>query len=163
MQQDKHVEQQRGLYYEELNPDVIYLHAPGRTMDDGDNTLFSALTMNPASVHLDAHASADSEFGNRLMNSLLTLSTLIGLSVGQLTQRTLIANLAFNDVSFPAPVFAGDTLYAESEVLEKRLSKSRPNAGIVLIEHRGYNQRKELVVVARRHSLVLRKPDEVGA
>lgn len=149
-----HIKQQRGLFYEELQIEVTYRHAPGRTLDDGDNTLFSAITMNPASIHVDAHANADNEFGQRLVNSLLTLSTLVGLSVAQLTQQTLIANLGFTDIRFPAPVFAGDTLYAESEVLEKRISNSRPNAGIVLLEHRGYNQRGELVVVARRHAMM---------
>ncbi|MEL7983246.1 MaoC family dehydratase [Vreelandella titanicae] len=157
MSMQNHIKQQRGLFYEELQIEVTYRHAPGRTLDDGDNTLFSAITMNPASIHVDAHANADNEFGQRLVNSLLTLSTLIGLSVAQLTQQTLIANLGFTDIRFPAPVFAGDTLYAESEVLEKRISNSRPNAGIVLLEHRGYNQRGELVVVARRHSMMKRQ------
>lgn len=160
MSMNNYIEQQRGLFYEELQQEVTYRHAPGRTLDDGDNTLFSAMTMNPASVHLDAHANTDTEFGQRLVNSLLTLSTLVGLSVSQLTQKTLIANLGFTEVRFPTPVFSGDTLYAESEVLEKRLSNSRPHAGIVLLEHRGYNQRGELVVVARRHSMMQRQPSE---
>ena len=160
MSTGKHIQQQRGLFYEELESGIIYRHAPGRTLDDGDNTLFSALTMNPASVHSDAHANVDNEFGQRLVNSLLTLSTLVGLSVAQMTQQTLIANLGFTEVRFPAPVFSGDTLYAESEVLEKRLSNSRQHAGIVLLEHRGYNQRGELVVVARRHSMMQRQPGE---
>lgn len=155
------VVQQRGLYYEELEIGVLYSHAPGRTLDDGDSTLFSSLTMNPASIHFDAHDSASNEFGTRLVNSMLTVSTLVGLSVGHLTQKTLVANLGFTDISFPAPVFSGDTLYAKTEVMEKRLSKSRPDAGIVLLEHRGYNQKGVLVAVARRHALMMRKPEVV--
>lgn len=151
--------QQRGLYYEEFEMGVLYSHAPGRTLDDTHSTLFSSLTMNPASIHFDAHDSAGNEFGSRLVNSMLTLSTLVGLSVGQLTQKTLVANLGFTDIRFPAPVFAGDTLYASTEVMHKRLSKSRPDAGIVLLEHRGHNHKGVLVAVARRHSLMLRKPE----
>jgi hypothetical protein len=92
---------QRGLFYDELRTDVVYQHSPGRTLDVADNTLFSTLTMNPQSLHLDADASAATEFGQRLVNSMLTLSTLIGLSVGQLTQATTIANLGFGAVRFP--------------------------------------------------------------
>lgn len=155
------IEEQRGLYFEELEMGVLYSHAPGRTLDDGDSTLFSGLTMNPASIHFDAHESATNEFGTRLINSMLTLSTLVGLSVGHLTQKTLVANLGFTEVSFPAPVFSGDTLYAKTEVTAKRLSNSRPNAGIVMLEHRGYNQNGILVAVARRHALMMRKPEAV--
>lgn len=116
---------QRGLFYDELRIDVVYQHSPGRTLDVADNTLFSTLTMNPQSLHLDAEASAATEFGQRLVNSMLTLSTLIGLSVGQLTQETTIANLGFGAVRFPHPVYAGDTLYASTSVVNKRLSSSR--------------------------------------
>lgn len=161
MSKNNDIEQQRGLFYEELQLEVTYRHAPGRTLDDGDNTLFSAVTMNPASVHMNAHANYDNEFGQRLINSLLTLSTVVGLSVSQLTQQTVIANLGFTEVRFTAPVLSGDTLYAESEVLEKRLSNSRAHAGVVLLEHRGYNQRGELVVVARRHTMMQRQPTAV--
>ena len=157
---EKQYSHQRGLYYEELELGVVYRHAPGRTLDDGDNTLFSALTMNPASIHLDAHASRDNEFGGRLVNSMLTLSTVVGLSVGHLTQKTLVANLGFTDISFPAPVMAGDTLYAETEIEEKRESKSRPGAGVVLMTHRGYNQHGVLVAAAKRYSLMMRNPEQ---
>lgn len=153
--------EQRGLFYEELETGVIYRHAPGRTVDDGDNTLFSALTMNPASIHVDAFANRTNAFGGRLINSMLTLSILVGLSVAQLTQKTLVANLGFTEVSFPAPVFSGDTLYGETEVIEKRLSRSRPEAGVVLLEHRAYNQKRELVAIARRHALMQRVPEVV--
>ncbi len=145
---------QRGLYFEELQTDVIYDHRPGRTVTEADNTLFTTLTMNPASLHLDAHYSASSEFGRPLVNSLFTLSTLVGLSVGQLTQATTVANLGFGAVEFPRPVFHGDTLYAESSVLDKRLSASRPGSGVVRFEHRAHNQNGELVARAERSALM---------
>jgi acyl dehydratase len=95
------VVEQRGLYYDGLQQGVCYKHAPGKTFDDAENTAFTAMTMNPASIHLDAHLSENNEFGSRLVNSLLTLSTLVGLSVGQLTQKTTVANLGFGKIEFP--------------------------------------------------------------
>jgi len=151
---------QRGLYFEELDPEVVYRHSPGRTVEASDNTLFSTLTMNPQSLHLDAAASAHTEFGERLVNSLFTLSTLIGLSVAQLTQETTVANLAFGQISFPKPVLAGDTLYAETTVLSKRESKSRPDVGIVEFLHIARNQRDEVVAEARRTAMMRRLPSE---
>lgn len=148
---------QRGLYYEELQTGVRYQHAPGKTIDDAENAAFTLLTMNPASIHLDAHASAGNEFGRRLVNSLLTLSTLVGLSVNQLTQSTTVANLGFGRVDFPRPVFGGDTLYASTVVLEKRLSKSRPEVGIVVLEHTARNQHGQVVAVAVRSAMMQRQ------
>ncbi|CUU54600.1 Acyl dehydratase [Parafrankia irregularis] len=150
--------QQRGLYFEELQTGVVYAHSPGRTVGEADNTLFSTLTMNPQSLHLDAAASASTEFGERLVNSMMTLSILVGLSVAQLTQGTTVANLGFGEIRFPAPVFAGDTLYAETEVLSKRDSRSRPTNGIVVFQHRALNQKGELVALAERTALMLRVP-----
>lgn len=152
--------EQRGLYYEELQTGVVYVHRPGRTITDADNVLFSTLTMNPQSLHLDAHFSAATEFGKPLVNSLFTLSTLVGLSVNQLTQATTVANLGFGEVSFPHPVFVGDTLYAETRVLDKRLSQSRPNNGVVRFEHRAHNQDGTLVARVERTALMLRLPEE---
>jgi acyl dehydratase len=149
---------QRGLFFEELELDVVYEHRPGRTIGEGDNTLFTTLTMNPASLHLDEHESQSGEFGRRIVNSLLTLSTLVGLSVGQLTLGTTVANLGFAEIAFPHPVFFGDTLYAESEVIEKRLSRSRPENGVVVFEHRARNQDGTLVAVARRTALMQLRP-----
>jgi acyl dehydratase len=114
------VVEQRGLWFEELRTGVIYKHSPGRTIGEADNTLFSTLTMNPQSLHLDAAFSAATEFGERLVNSLLTMSVLVGLSVGHLTQGTIVANLGFRDARFPAPVLIGDTIYGETVVTEKR-------------------------------------------
>lgn len=150
---------QRGLYFEELAQGVTYAHSPGRTVGEADNTLFSTLTMNPQSLHLDAAASEGTEFGQRLVNSLFTLSTLVGLSVGQLTQGTTVANLAFGEVGFPRPVFAGDTLYARTEVLSKRLSRSRPGTGIVEFAHTALNQHGETVATARRTALMRCRPE----
>lgn len=154
---------QRGLYFEELEPGVRYAHRPGRTLGEADNTFFTTLTMNPQSLHLDEHAATETEFGQRLVNSLLTLSTVVGLSVGQLTQGTTVANLGFEQVTFPAPVFHGDTLYAETEVVTKRASASRPDNGVVTFEHRGRNQRGELVAVVRRVALMRRLPADSPA
>jgi acyl dehydratase len=149
--------EQRGLYYDELQTGVRYVHAPGKTVDDAENSAFTMLTMNPASIHLDAHASSMNQFGRRLVNSMLTLSTLVGLSVGQLTQQTTVANLGFSTVEFPHPVFGGDTIYASTVVLDKRLSRSRPEAGIVTFEHTAVNQHGEVVAVAVRSAMMLRR------
>lgn len=151
---------QRGLYFEELDPEVLYRHSPGRTVEAADNTLFSTLTMNPQSLHLDAARSAGTQFGQRLVNSMFTLSTLIGLSVAQLTQETTVANLGFAEIRFPTPVFAGDTLYAETNVLSKRESRSRPDVGIVEFLHIARNQHGEVVAEARRTAMMRRLPPD---
>ena len=136
---------QRGLYYDELETGVVYRHRPGRTLTEADDVVFSTLTMNHQALHLDAAWAATQPFGQRLVNSMMTLSTLVGLSVGQVTQGTIVANLGFREVEFPKPLFHGDTLYAETEVVEKRLSASRPGQGVVTLEHRGLNQDGVLV------------------
>ena len=153
------VVQQRGLYFEELQAGVTYRHAPGRTLGEADNTLFSTLTMNPQSLHLDAAFSAGTEFGERLVNSLLTMSVLVGLSVGHLTQGTIVANLGFSDVRFPAPVRDGDTIYGETVVTGKRLSASRPGQGIVTFQHTGRNQHGDVVAVVTRSTLMRCLPE----
>jgi acyl dehydratase len=149
---------QRGLYFEELELATVYEHAPGRTIGESDNTLFTTLSMNPSSLHLDAFASQSSEFGQRIVNSFLTLATIVGLAVAHLTQGTSIANLGFESVQFPAPLFIGDTLYASTIVADKRLSRSRPGVGVVVFEHTGLNQAGTIVATARRTSLVLCRP-----
>lgn len=154
--------EQRGLWFEELDQEVVYLHRPGRTVTETDNVLFTTVTMNPQALHLDEAWSSAQPFGQRLVNSLFTLSTLVGLSVGQLTQGTIVANLGFRDVRFPKPVFHGDTLYAETVVLDKRVSGSRPGEGVVTFEHTARNQRGEVVAVAVRTTLVRLAPQEAG-
>jgi acyl dehydratase len=149
---------QRGLYFEELEEDTIYVHSPSRTVTETDNVLFTTLTMNTQSLHLDAEWSRSTEFGERLINSLFTLSTLVGSSVAQLTQGTIVANLGFRTVSFPNPMREGDTMTSETRIVSKRLSKSRPGQGIVDFEHTARNQRGEIVAVALRSTLMLCAP-----
>ena len=153
------VVRQRGLWFEELDNDVIYKHSPGRTISEADNTLFSTMTMNPQALHLDAAFSAGTEFGERLVNSLLTMSVLVGQSVAHLTQGTIVANLGFRDARFPAPVRHGDTIYGETTVLEKRLSASRPGQGVVTFQHIARNQHGEVVAIVVRSTLMLCRPE----
>jgi acyl dehydratase len=151
---------QRGLYYEEFVTDARYLHRPGRTATEADNVLFTTLTMNTQALHLDAaFADAQAPFHARLMNSMWTLSTMVGASVAQLTQGTLVAQLGFGDIAFPHPLFAGDTLYTESVIVDKRLSSSRPGQGIVQISHTGRNQDGTIVATATRSVLVHCRPE----
>lgn len=151
---ERRIEEQRGLYFEEFDERVCYRHRPGRTITEADNVLFTTLSMNTQSLHLDAAWSAEQPFGERLVNSMLTLSTLVGLSVAQLTQGTIVANLGFESIAFPLPMHHGDTLYAETIVTAKRLSKSRPGQGIVTLEHTGRNQHDDVVATAVRSTLV---------
>ncbi len=149
-----------GLYYEQLEVGQLFDHALRRTVTEADNVFFTAMTHNPAALHLDAEAMKKSEFGERIVNSCFTLSLMVGISVGDTTLGTTIANLGWNDVVFPRPVFHGDTLRIETEVKDKRESRSRPNAGIVTFEHRAYNQRDELVARCTRLGLMLKLPEE---
>ncbi len=150
-----------GRWFEELEVGLVIRHALTRTVTETDNVLFSTMTMNPARLHLDAeYAANETEFGQPLVNSMFTLGLLVGLSVLEATHGTTIANLGFQQVAFPAPVFVGDTLHAETEVLAARASKSRPDAGIVTFEHRAFNQRGELVCRAQRDALMHRRPAE---
>jgi itaconyl-CoA hydratase len=146
--------EQRGLWFEEFDAEARYLHRPGRTVTEADNVLFTTLTMNTQALHLDAAFAAGQPFGQRLVNSMFTLSTLVGASVAQLTQGTLVANLGFGEVAFPHPVFVGDTLYAETVVTGKRLSASRPGQGIVELAHTARNQDDVVVATASRTALV---------
>ena len=150
---------QRGLWFEELEPGVLYKHSPGRTITEADNTLFSTMTMNPQALHLDAAFSARTEFGERLVNSLLTMAVLVGQSVAHLTQGTIVANLGFREVEFPAPVRHGDTIYGETTVLEKRLSASRPGQGIVTFRHVARNQHGDVVAIVVRSTLMFCRPE----
>ncbi|GAA3700669.1 MaoC family dehydratase [Zhihengliuella alba] len=145
---------QRGLYFDELTPGAVYEHRPGRTLTEADNVLFTTLTMNTQSLHLDAAWSRTQPFGQPLVNSMLTLSTLVGLSVAQLTQGTIIGQLGLTDIRFPRPVFHGDTLYAETEIVEARPSSSRPGQGVVTMKHTGRNQDGVVVAEATRTCLM---------
>lgn len=145
----------RGRYFDELVVGDIYQHRPARTVTEADNLLFTTMTMNTQSLHLDADYASRTEFGRILVNSLFTMSTVVGLSVADLTEGTTIANLGFAEIVFPAPVFVGDTLLAETEVASCRESSSRPGHGVVEFLHRGLNQRGEIVCRARRSALIL--------
>ncbi len=151
---DEKTIEQRGLYFEEFELGTRYLHRPGRTVTEADNVLFTTMTMNTQALHLDAAWSAGQPFGQRLVNSMFTLATLVGSSVAQLTQGTLVANLGFSDVTFPAPLFLGDTMYSETLVDDKRLSSSRPGQGIVALRHTARNQDGVIVATAVRSALV---------
>ncbi|MEV7630918.1 MaoC family dehydratase [Microbacterium sp. NPDC089318] len=152
---------QRGLYFEEFEVGARYLHRPGRTATEADNVLFTTLTMNTQALHLDAaFADGQQPFEQRLMNSMWTLSTMVGASVAQLTQGTLVAQLGLGDISFPHPLFHGDTLYTESVIIDKRLSATRPGQGICTIEHTGRNQDGVVVARATRTALMRCLPED---
>jgi itaconyl-CoA hydratase len=143
----------QGRFYEDFAPGTTYLHGVGRTVEDTDNTWFTLLTNNSNEIHFNADYAESGLFGKRLVNSCLTLAIVTGLSVAGVS-RNAAANLGWDEVRLPAPVFAGDTLYARSRCLEKRLSSSRPGLGIVRVETEGYNQRDEVVITFKRNILV---------
>lgn len=151
---------QRGLFFEEFEQGAVYVHSPARTVTEADNLLFSTLTMNPQALHLDAEWSKGTEFGERLVNSMFTLSLLVGLSVGQLTQGTIVANLGFGEITFPNPVRIGDTLTCKTRIISTRPSRSRPGQGIVELQHTATNQREEVVASAVRSTLMQGSPPE---
>jgi len=152
-----------GLYYEEFAVAQRFVHEWTRTITEMDNVLFSTLTMNVQPLHIDRHFSAQTEFGQPLVNSLFTLGLVIGMSVNDTTFRTTVANLGMHDITFPAPVFAGDTLHVRTTVLSKRESRSRPQAGIVEFEHLGLNHREEVVCRCQRAALMHKRPVQGGA
>ena len=147
-----------GLWYEEFEIGRVFKHAITRTVSEMDNVLFTCLTHNPQPLHLDHEFAKGTEFGKPLVNSLFTLGLMIGVSVGDTTLGTTIGNLGMTDVRFPNPVFHGDTLRCETEVVAKRPSKSRPGSGIVDFMHRAYNQDGKLVAECRRQAYMRGKP-----
>ena len=147
-----------GLYYEEFSVGQVFEHPIRRTVTDTDNILFTTMTHNPARLHLDdEYMKNETEFGGIIVNSMFTLSLMIGITVYDTTLGTTVANLGMDEIKFPNPVFPGDTLNVQTEILEKRDSKSRPNNGIVLFQHRAYNQEEKLVATCNRSGLMLRK------
>ncbi|MBT2336639.1 MaoC family dehydratase [Variovorax paradoxus] len=149
-----------GLYFEELREGLVIEHAIRRTVTEMDNTLFSALTHNPAAIHLDAEYCKGTIYGQRLFNSLFLLGLVVGISVIDTTLGTTIANLGFDEVRFPKPVFLGDTIHVRTEVVAARSSKSRTDSGIITFRHFALNQRDEVVCVADRNALMLLRPKE---
>src|SRR6516165_7410008 len=147
-----------GLWFEQFEVGQIFVHEIRRTVTDMDNILFSSLTYNPAAIHIDHEYAKETEFGKPLMNSIFTLGLVVGLSVLDTTFGTTIGNLGREEVAFPKPVFAGDTIRAETEVVALRESKSRPNQGIVTFRHTGYNQHDEIIATCRRVALMKRRP-----
>ena len=147
-----------GLYFEEFTVGQKFQHAIHRTILEADNVWFSALTHNPAPLHIDAEYMKGTEFGRPIVNSCLTLAFMVGISVGDTTVGTTVANLGWDEVRFPKPLFPGDTIHIETEVLELRDSKSRPDNGIVIFAHRAFNQHDELVGECKRSALMLRVP-----
>lgn len=152
-----------GLFFERFEVGQVFRHDVRRTVTETDNILFSVMTHNPAAIHLDVEYAKSTEFGKPLMNSVFTLGLIVGISVGDTTLGTTVGNLGWDEVRFPKPVFAGDTIRVESLVVEKRESKSRPHNGIVVFQHSGFNQRDELVAVCKRTALMLRCPPADGA
>ena len=149
-----------GKYYDELEVGMKFKHALGRTVTEMDNVLFSALTMNTQPLHVNEDFASKTEFGQRLVNGLYTLGLVVGLTVPELTEGTIIANLGYDKVVHPNPVFHGDTLYTETEILEKRPSSSRPGQGIVMMRHTGRNQQGVVVATATRTALMWFAPDD---
>jgi acyl dehydratase len=147
-----------GRYFEQFEIGHTFVHEVRRTVTDMDNILFSTLTHNPAAIHIDSEYAKTTEFGRPIMNSIFTLGLVVGLSVQDTTLGTTVGNLGFEEVAFPMPVFSGDTIRAETNVVALRDSKSRPNQGIVTFAHRGYNQRNEVIASCRRVALMLREP-----
>ena len=151
-----------GLYYEQFSVGQRFEHVLRRTVTEADNLIFSALTHNPAALHLDEEYMKGTEFGTRIVNSCFTLSLMVGVSVGDTTLGTTVANLGWDEIRFPRPVFIGDTLRTESAVLEMRESKSRADAGVVTFVHRCFNQRNEEVAVCKRIALMKKQPREAA-
>lgn len=147
-----------GKYFEELEVGRTFEHEPGRTVTETDNLIFTALTLNPQPLHLDAEFAKTTQHGQILVNSLFTLGLVVGLSVGDTTLGTTIGNLGFDKTTFPNPVFIGDTIRVSSRVVDRRESRSKPDRGIVTFEHVGTNQRGEVVCSCLRGAMMMRQP-----
>ncbi len=147
-----------GLYFDEFTIGQKFDHPIRRTITEADNVTLTTMTHNPAALHLDAEYMKNTEFGRPIVNSCLTLSFMVGISVNDTTHGTTVANLGWDEVRFPKPLFHGDTIRIETEVLEMRESKSRPDNGIIVFEHRAFNQHDELVGICKRTALMHKKP-----
>ena len=147
-----------GKYYEDLEVGAVFKHSMGRTVTEMDNVLFSTLTMNPQALHLNEDFASKTSFGQRIVNGIFTMGLVVGLSVADLTDGTIVGNLGYEKVLHPHPVYHGDTIYAETEVLEKRESKSKPDRGIIRLKQIGRNQNGVVVIELERTVLFLKRP-----
>jgi acyl dehydratase len=147
-----------GKYYDDLEPGMTFRHSTGRTITEADNVLFCSLTMNTQPLHINEDYASKSIFGRRIVNGLLTMSLVIGISVSDLTEGTIVANLGYENVRHPNPVFHGDTIYVETRIDAMRESKSRRESGIVTLTHIGRNQHGVTVVEVTRSALFLKRP-----
>ena len=148
----------KGMWFEDLPVGLVVQHPLTRTITESDNVQFTVATMNPAPLHLDADYASTTQFGQVIVNSMFTVALVVGISVHDLTHGTTVANLGFDKVTFPAPLFHGDTVHVESEVTAARASNSNPDRGIVTFEHRGYNQHDVLVCSAVRNAMMHTRP-----
>jgi acyl dehydratase len=149
-----------GIWFDDMQVGQVIQHAIRRTITEADNVFFTCMTHNPAQLHLDEEYMKGTDYGTRIVNSCLTLSLMVGISVNDTTLGTAVANLGWDEVRFPKPLFHGDTIRIETEIVDLRESKSRPNAGIVTFEHRAYNQHGDLVGSCKRSGLQLKRPVE---
>jgi acyl dehydratase len=152
-----------GKYYDDLKVGMIFKHSLGRTITEADNTFFNAMTMNTQPLHLNEDFSRKTHFGKRIVNGILTLGVVIGITVNELTAGTIVANLGYEKVEHPKPVFHGDTIYVETQVLEKRASRTKPDRGIVKLRHIGKNQHGDVICEVERTVLFLKRPSEKTA
>jgi acyl dehydratase len=148
-----------GKYFDELEPGMVIKHELGRTVTEMDNVLFSSLTMNTQPLHINEDFASKTEFGRRLVNGILTMGIVVGISAGDITAGTIVANLGYENVRHPNPVFHGDTLYVETEIVAKRDSRSRPDCGLITMKHTGRNQNGDVCIEVTRTALFLRRPE----
>ncbi|MCA9911696.1 MAG: MaoC family dehydratase [Anaerolineae bacterium] len=149
-----------GKYFEDLPVGTIIKHELGRTITEADNTLFSMMTMNLQPLHTNEDFASKTQFGQRLVNGIFTLGVVVGITVNDITAGTIIANLGYENIQHPTPMFHGDTVYVETEITAARESKSRPNTGVVTMKHTGRNQHGEIVIEVTRSALFLKRPTE---
>ncbi len=148
-----------GKYYEDLEPGQVIVHSLGRTITEADNVLFCGMTLNTQPLHINEDFASQTQFGQRIVNGILTLGIVVGISVSELTEGTIIANLGYERIVHPMPVYHGDTIYVETEVLDKRESTSKPDRGIVQLRHIGRNQDGKPVCEVERAVLFLKRPE----
>jgi itaconyl-CoA hydratase len=147
-----------GKYYDDLEVGMVFKHELGRTVTEMDNVLFSSLTMNTQPLHINEDFAGKTEFGQRIVNGLFSLALVVGITVGDLTQGTIVANLGYEKISHPHPLYHGDTVYVETEIIRKRESQSRPDQGLITMRHQGRNQNGDVCVEVTRTALFYKRP-----